>query len=325
MLSFRSIALAALLCPILCCPAGLGSKAFGQNKSSKPKPGPSIVWVNQPSERQLPLPDGVSHRTFHSKLVDQDIGYCVYLPPGYEKSEARYPVIFTLHGNGGNEFTVVDSAVVMQDGIESGRWPAAIMVFPNGGHSTFYKNSFDGKFPIESIFLDELMPHIDATYRTVAKQSHRAIEGFSMGGRGSTRLAVKHPQLFCSLFCQAGNVPALLSQYDENTSDEFAHPMLGADRANYEADDVYALTTKNAKEIKKSLAIQIACGTKDGGHLPTVKQWHAHLLSLGIDHTYIELDRLAHRRTEMMERLRPIWFDHHFDAMARAQKRESNR
>lgn len=296
--------------------------AFGQTKKSgknAPKPGPSIVWVNEPKPGQLPLPERVSHHTFDSELVNKSIGYCVYLPPGYEESDDRYPVIYSLHGNGGNEFTCVNAAPILQEGIESGRWPKMIMVFPNGGHSTFYKNSYDGKFPIESIVLTELIPYIDATYRTIAKRTHRAIEGFSMGGRGSTRLAVKHPDMFCSLFCQAGNVPNLLEAFDEAEPGTIAHPMLGPDRANYQADDVYAVTTKNAAAIKKNLFIQIACGTKDGGHIKTVRDWHTHLQTLGIDHTYIELDRLAHRRTEMMQRLRPIWFDHHVEAMRRAQ------
>lgn len=281
---------------------------------------PSIVWINEPKPNQLPLPEGVTHATFHSELVDQDVGYCVYLPPGYAESDERYPVIYSLHGNGGNEFTCVNAAPVLQDGITSGRWPAMIMVFPNGGHSTFYKNSHDGKFPIESIVLDELIPYIDATYRTVPKRTHRAIEGFSMGGRGSTRLAVKHPDMFCSLFCQAGNVPHLLEMFDEAEPGTVAHPMLGKDRANYEADDVYAVTRKNAGKIKKQLFIQIACGTKDGGHIKTIRDWHALLRELNIDHTYIELDRLGHKRTEMIRRMRPVWFDHHVTAMARAQK-----
>lgn len=285
----------------------------------EPAAGPSIVWINEAKESQLPLPEGVSHRTFHSELVNEDIGYCIYLPPAYEESDERYPVIYVLHGNGGNEFTTVDCAPVLQEGIESGRWPKAILVFPNGGKSTFYKNSFDGKLPIESIVMTELIPHIDSTYRTVPEGTHRAIEGFSMGGRGSTRLAVKYPEVFCSLFCEAGNVPHLLDTFDQAEPGKAPHAMLGQDRAAYEADDVYRLTTQNAAEIKKLLAIQIACGTKDGGHLPTVKDWHNQLTELGIDHTYLELDRLAHRRTEMMERLRPIWFDHHFTAMARAQ------
>jgi S-formylglutathione hydrolase FrmB len=80
------------------------------------------------------------------------------------------------------------------------------MVLPNGGW-TWYKNSWDGRFPVETSVVDELIPHIDQTYHTLAARWGRCAEGYSMGGRGSTRLALKYPELFCSLHNQAGNVP----------------------------------------------------------------------------------------------------------------------
>ena len=123
------------------------------------KSGPSIVWVNEPTEKQLPLPSHTEHLTFHSGLVNKDIGYCVYLPPQYESATTkRFPVIYNLHGNGGNEFTSLDSIRLLHKQVVAGETPPLIMVLPNGGHSTFYKNSADGKFPIESIFMDRVHP-----------------------------------------------------------------------------------------------------------------------------------------------------------------------
>lgn len=294
----------------------LAAPATAQDKS---RPGPSIVWVNQPEQRQLPLPDGMEHLTFHSDLVDQNIGYCIYLPPQYaSQPQQRFPVIYNLHGNGGSEFTSVDSVRLLDQQIRADKIPPLIMVLPNGGHSTFYKNSADGRFPIESIFLDEFIPMIDSTYRTIAGRHGRCIEGFSMGGRGSTRLAMKHPEMFCSLFCQAGNVPHLLDIYDETPAEQRSGLLLGADRRDWEADDVYAVTTENLQRIKQNVRIQIACGTKDDGHLKTVRDYHLHLVELGIDHTYIELEGLAHKRTEMIGRLADVWFDYHVESLHRA-------
>jgi S-formylglutathione hydrolase FrmB len=71
---------------------------------------------------------------------------------------------------------------------------------------TWYKNSWDGRIPVETMLIEELIPHVDATYPTIAGAHGRCIEGYSMGGRGSTRLAMKYPHLFCSLHNQAGNV-----------------------------------------------------------------------------------------------------------------------
>lgn len=320
-------------CFVLLAVVLLHGSVFGQQQKNQPSKnkkiaanGPSITWVNEPKPNQLPLPANTTHKTFHSKRVDHEIGYTIYLPDDYGKNpKQRFPVIYNLHGNGGNEFTSVDSIHLLHEKISAGLIPPMIMVLPNGGRSTFYKDSADGRFPIESIFIQEFIPFMDSEYRTIADRTGRCIEGFSMGGRGSTRLAMKYPELFCSLFCQAGNVPRLLEIYDAAEPETRKSLLLGADRANWEADDVYAVTRKNAAAIKKNVRILIACGTKDGGHVHTVRDFHEHLKELGIDHTYIELEGLAHRRTEMMNTLKPIWFDYHVESMKRASKGRGRR
>ncbi len=291
-------------------------------RPGQPKDGPSITWVNEPKEGQE-LPTGVTHHTFHSDAAGQDVGYCIYLPPDYETSgDTRYPVIYNLHGNGGNEFHSFEDVALLHEGILSGKWPPMIVVLPNGGRNTFYKDSYDGKFPIETMFIKEFIPYIDQTYRTIAARHGRCIEGFSMGGRGSTRLAVKYPDMFCSLFCQAGNVPHTSDNFDPSLPDEYPNNYLGPDFQNYLDNDVYKLLEKNLDQIKGKLRIQIACGTQDGGHLPTVRDFHQALVKHGVDHTYIELEGLAHKRTEMIERLAPIWFDYHVESLRRAAPKD---
>ncbi len=295
--------------------------AAAAGKKKKKPTGPSITWVNAlPPDKTLP--PNTKHLTFASKVADQEVGYCVYLPPGYDQdSGTRFPVIYNLHGNGGNEFTGLFDIEVLHEGIVAGRWPPMIMVLPNGGRSTFYKYSHDGKFPIESMFVREFIPYIDQTYRTIAERRGRAIEGFSLGGRGSTRLAMKYPELFCSLFCQAGNVPRTSENYDAGNWKEYLKGYLGPDQQNYVDNDAFLLATKNRGKIVDGLRIQIACGTKDGGHLPTVRDFHQHLTELKIDHTYIELENLGHRRTEMINLLRPVWFNYHVESFRQAAER----
>src|SRR5207247_7747434 len=104
------------------------------------------------------------------------------------------------HGANGNETRSVYSATVMHEGIVAGKLPEVIMVFPNGGRGTMYQDSGDGRFMAETMMIKELIPHIDATYRTIADRTARCIEGFSMGGRGSTNLAMKYQALFGYMF-----------------------------------------------------------------------------------------------------------------------------
>jgi endo-1,4-beta-xylanase len=70
-----------------------------------------------------------------------------------------------------------------------------ICVFPNGGMSG-YRDRPDEKAMGETLIIKELIPLIDKQYRTIAKPEGRTIAGFSMGGGGAVRLAIKHPDLF---------------------------------------------------------------------------------------------------------------------------------
>ncbi|MEW6302850.1 MAG: alpha/beta hydrolase-fold protein [Verrucomicrobiota bacterium] len=295
------------------------SPAHAQTKAKqRPNPGNTDdMWVAKPLPESFPT--GVTHHTYRSAAMKRDVGYCIYLPPGYAKDKGRrYPVIYNLHGAGGNETRTVYSAQVLHDGIAAGRWPELIMVFPNGGRATMYQDSADGRFPAETTFIKELIPHIDATYRTIAARHGRCIEGFSMGGRGSTHLAMKHPDLFCSLFNQAGNVYRVSEMAATAQPAEYPLNYLGADPQRLRDNDSFANLLKNLDRINGRLRIQIACGTKDDGHLPSVRQYHEALLKAGVDHTYIEIEGLAHQQKQMIDLYRPVWFDYHVESLRRA-------
>ncbi|MEN3939715.1 alpha/beta hydrolase-fold protein [Prosthecobacter sp. SYSU 5D2] len=279
-------------------------------KKAAAKPGNADdMWVVSPVPE---LPEGVTHHTFHSAAMNRDVGYCIYLPPGYEKDTARrYPVIYHLHGAGGNEARSVFSATVLQEGILKGTLPEMIMVFPNGGRATMYQDSGDGRFMAETAFVKELIPHVDATYRTVAERKGRCIEGFSMGGRGSTNLAMKHPHLFASLFNQSGNV------YAVSDAARLPNAYLGDDMERLRANDPYLNLKKNLEDIQANLRIQVACGTADPDHLVTVREYHAALTAAGKEHSYFEVEGLDHNQKKMIEGRKDTWFDFHIESLKR--------
>ena len=278
-----------------------------------------IQWIHkEPRKRDLPVPDYYLHNTFFSKAAGQQVGYCIYLPPNYKAdSNKRYPVIYNLHGNGGTEWDRGQECTVLHEGILAGKWPPMIMVFPNGGKTTFYKDSYDGKLPIETMFIKELIPYIDKNYRTIARQEGRAIEGFSMGGRGSTRLVMKYPNMFCSLFCQAGNVPHTAAGYAPDSPDTYPNYYLGPDKQAYIENDAFLLLAKNLKAIKQ-LRILIACGTQDDTHIVTIREFHQALLEHGVDHSYWELEGLKHSRKQFIKLLSPLLYDYHVESFRRA-------
>ena len=152
-----------------------------------PRDAKPVSWVNP----QLPEGHGLEHKTLDSKALGHPVGYVVWTPEGYQTSDIRYPLIYFLHGMGGNESADARGFSARVAGaIRSGVLPPAICVFPNGGRS-FYQ---DG---VESMIVDELIPLIDSSYRTHPEAKARVIAGFSMGGAGSVRLALRHPNLFC--------------------------------------------------------------------------------------------------------------------------------
>lgn len=288
----------------LCSPLS-AQKAKGKSKANQANS--DDMWVMSP----LPeLPTNVTHHTFRSESMKREVGYCIYLPPGYEKdTELRYPVIYHLHGAGGNETRSVYSASVLHEGIVAGKLPEIIMVFPNGGRSTMYQDSGDGRFMSETMMIKELIPHIDATFRTIADRKARCIEGFSMGGRGSTNLAMKYPQMFGSLFNQSGNV------YHVSDPANLPNAYLGEDPQRLRDNDAFLNLTKNLDYIKANMRIQVACGSADPDHLKTVREYHGALTAAGMPHSYFEVEGLDHNQKKMIDGRKDTWFDFQIESL----------
>jgi endo-1,4-beta-xylanase len=147
-----------------------------------------VSWVNP----KLPAGPGLTHHILDSEALGHEVGYVVWTPPDYDPSgTTRYPVVYFLHGMGGNESADAGGfSGLLARGIRDGQVPAAICVFPNGGRSGY-------RDAVEKMIVEELIPLIDATYPTTAETKARAVAGFSMGGAGAVQLSIMHPNLFC--------------------------------------------------------------------------------------------------------------------------------
>ncbi len=136
--------------------------------------------------------------SFTSKTLEQKVNYSVYLPAGYAKSNKKYPVFYLLHGYTDDETTWLENGWVDQTadrGILDGSIAEMIIVMPDAGLK-WYVNQPDGKFDYETMFITELIPHIDETYRTLANRENRAVGGLSMGGFGALGYSMRHPDVF---------------------------------------------------------------------------------------------------------------------------------
>ena len=162
----------------------------------------------------LYAPQGVKHGTLSrvwAKMSDgRERRMAVYTPAGYERGKAKYPVLYLLHGMGGDEEAWVATGRVveiMDNLIASGKAEPMIVVMPNGctkhvaapGYSEegmfspYMSGSMDGSF--EAMF-PEVVEWVDATYRTIAKPEKRAIAGLSMGGFHAMQISKLYPEMF---------------------------------------------------------------------------------------------------------------------------------
>jgi S-formylglutathione hydrolase FrmB len=130
----------------------------------------------------------------------------VDLPVGYRSHpHKRWPVAYFLAGIS-NTYKSFNSVV---DGVKLTEHFPAIVVSPNGDSgwwSDWYNSGKYGAPKYESFVIDQLIPLIDKTFRTIPKRSERAIAGVSMGGYGSMMLAARHPDLFADAASLSGAV-----------------------------------------------------------------------------------------------------------------------
>ncbi len=277
------------------------------------------VSPNRDYNNPGPLPANVTHITINSRYLNPDnneVGLAVYTPPGYDETDntRRYPVIYMLHGIQGHErnyfsfwpnldslYTTPSVLSLIEGTVPAAQpMPQAIVVFVNGRAHSFY-NDFTDEFhgpgspdPIltERILLKEVIPTVDAMYRTINHRSGRAIEGFSMGGHGALKLAFKFPQLFCSAVAYGG------SPYDEiggGSDNPYSGPIPPE-------NNVMSLAANNRDKILAyQLQIALVVGAQDTGQQRRNEALHVLLDELGIPHTYVPL----------LPDTRHNWFDYY--------------
>lgn len=200
-----------------------------------------------------------------SKYVPGPVAYCAVLPPSYDSQPARkFPVLYFLHGLGGDQTFLVGSGGwnLITDAQESKQISEFVVITPQAD-SSFYINSKDGRVRYDDFFVRDFIPQMEKHFRLLGTRAERAIGGVSMGGYGALRFAFKYPQMFVAV---VAHMPALLEQLPQGSSQagltSYLGPAFGRplDEAYWKANSpfVFARTGNLA-----SLKIYFDCGDQD--------------------------------------------------------------
>lgn len=268
----------------------------GASPTTAQEPGdvrPGHAWVTQ--EVRAP---GVSFHTFASAAAKAEVSYHLFTPAAYEREpERRFPVVYWLHGSRGGLPGIPQVAARFAAAIEGGALPPCLVVFVNGLAEGMYVDWKDGSAPLETMIVKELVPHVDASYRTIATREGRVLDGYSMGGYGAARLGFKYPDIFRAVSIMGGG------PLQENLLDA---PRAGRRRAREVLDRVYGgdpeyfrsvsprvLAERHAAVIAQGSLVRMVCGDQDATFANN-REFHEHLERLGIPHTWSVLAGVDH-------------------------------
>ncbi|GIW05503.1 MAG: hypothetical protein KatS3mg060_0308 [Dehalococcoidia bacterium] len=213
--------------------------------------------------------------SFFSEILAREMPYAIYLPPGYETSGQRYPVLYALHGLAGYYAEWVDfGAVDVADSLFSNaKVPSFIMVFPQGDQSYWFNHPQGGDAWADYL-TEEVVPLIDSRYRTIPRRAGRAIGGLSMGATGALQIALRRPDLFSVV---GAHSPSFRTTPDADVFWFFSDPIY------YRQYDPFVLvrTTRAAERLRIWLDVGDADPWRD-----RTEQFDALLTSRGIPHRF---------------------------------------
>ena len=227
---------------------------------------------------------------FYSHILNHEIGYNIYLPPGYKDCDEKYPVVYHIHGWKGNE----SSEIWPLEKVYKSR--RAITVFANAISSE--DNYFDALLQIESIIIKELIPHIEEQYITELTRESRMLSGFSMGGNMAFYYAIKHPELFGAVTSYAGTYHHLYHKEYRTVgvapekAIELYEDML-RQKWYLEENNILCLVRQNSDRIRNNLKITMHIGTADILFCDN-EILHLYLDSLNIPHEYRLYEEIGH-------------------------------
>ncbi len=254
---------------------------------------------------------GVQQRSFRSDAAGRMVSYHVWTPPAYEaEPQRRFPVIYWLHGSGEGIRGIPMVSQWFARAIEAELMPPVLVVFPHGMPTSMWCDSHDGRVPMETVVIREVLPEVDASFRTIAGREGRILEGFSMGGHGTGRLAFRHPHLFAGASMlgagplqQDFRVGPEGSEIDPRQRRFIFQRVWGGDPAVYLEQHPGTIAEAEQDDIRENgLRVRVVVGAED--HLrPDNLAFHEHLKRIGIPHEFRVVPDVGHQPLPLLRGL----------------------
>lgn len=203
----------------------------------------------------------------------------IILPNSYQHSAARFPVLYLLHGYGGDHQNwykeTAIAALADQYNI--------IVVMPDGATDKWYTDSpVNPAWRYRSYLAHDVVNYIDQHYRTLANAAGRGISGLSMGGYGALHIGLQHPELFGALASSSGGVDPRPFAGRWNLT-----AVLGDPEAQHDNWHNAAIIQQIGQLNSTAQALYIDCGSEDF-FIEVNRQLHRALRQQGIPHHYAE-------------------------------------
>ncbi len=215
--------------------------------------------------------------TVQSRMGDT-VKNVVILPENYLHSTSRYPVVYLLHGYGGNHQTWIQ---IKSNLPQLATQYQFIIVCPDGKNSWYWNSPLNPNMQYENYISNEMIHYIDSHYRTIADRKGRAITGLSMGGHGAMWNAIRHRNVFGAVGSTSGGLDIRPFPDSWKMSEQ-----LGEYKNHPKRWDNHTVINLIPTLNDGELAIIIDCGVDDFFYDVNIAT-HRALLARGIDHDFI--------------------------------------
>lgn len=223
----------------------------------------------------------VVQQRYRSTVLDRELHYRLFLPPGYAGETRRYPVVYLLHGVAGGssewqELGLLDAADRL---MAAGEIEPMLIALPDAGPNYWVNHASGARWG--DTVVEDLVPSVDSRYRTIPTREARAIGGLSMGGEGALRLAFLHPDTFGTAAAHAPSLRIAFAQLSEELQ------VLYGDADAWRAVSPYWLSLDTDAAARVAISLDIG---EDDPWRANLEAMHRRLDSLGIEHDFVVLD-----------------------------------